>query len=70
MARLERDLTYLKAELERERNRELRLQILTAIRDVEQDILRTMTELRDLTGRENTNMERALASVKKMKKLD
>jgi hypothetical protein len=70
LSKLERDLTFLKDELQHEHQLKIRLQILTAIRDVELDILRTLTEIRDITGRENANIERALTSLKKMKKLE
>ncbi len=70
LSKLDRDLIFLKDELQQEQQLELRLQIMTAIRDVEQDILRTLTEIRDITERENANMERALTNLMKMKKLE
>jgi hypothetical protein len=69
IAKLERDLRFLKIELERELSREARIQVLAAIRDVEQDILTTLREIVEITRRENANMAKALHNLEKMKKL-
>ena len=68
LARLGRDLAFYKYSLENVRNDENeKRRLLLAIRDVEREILATLTELRDITELENARMIRALTALEKMK---
>jgi len=70
LRRLRQDLVYFKLELERERRRATRLQLLRAIRDVETEILSTMRTEIEAVQRENANMEKALSVLMKRKELE
>jgi len=47
---------------------EERMRLLTAVRDVEREILSTLRDLRDLTELENSRMIRAIMALEKSKK--
>jgi len=47
---------------------EERLRLLTAVRDVEREILSTLRDLRDLTELENSRMAKAIMTLEKIKK--
>jgi hypothetical protein len=47
---------------------EERMRLLTAVRDVEREILSTLRDLRDLTELENSRMVRAIMALEKIKK--
>jgi len=70
LRRLRQDLVYFKLELERERRRATRLQLLRAIRDVETEILSTMRTEIEAVQRENANMAKALSVLMKRKELE
>jgi hypothetical protein len=70
LRRLRQDLVYFKLELERERRRATRLQLLRAIRDVETEILSTMRTEIEAVQRENANMEKALSVLMKRKEFE
>jgi len=47
---------------------EERMRLLTAVRDVEREILSTLRDLRDLTELENSRMVRAIMALENIKK--
>ena len=68
--KLERDLVYYRRELELCTNDDLRLVILTQIRDTTQELRTTMQLSREAYEAASANMEKALKEIDKRNKRD